>query len=140
VNSELGYAVVNNFEINEKYRKTELEDEPYGGRYSGDKKDEKDKTQREKKEDKSRQLIFDSFMRGIKDFVHRYNELHPEKPITQVNVGTGYNKLKKQIEMYEKATKKLTVPASYSFFDSMRYDQHILYKLDEKENENYTER
>ena len=135
VNSELGYAVINNFELNRGYRQTQTKD-PLGGRYSADAKEQEAKTPKERKEEENRELIFESFMKGIKDFVKRYNELHPENPIKQVNVGTGYSKLKKQVERFERATQKLTVPANYSFYDAMRYDQYILYKQDnEIENE-----
>jgi hypothetical protein len=135
VNSELGYAVINNFELNSGYRQTQVKD-PLGGRYSGDDKEKEAKTPKERKEEENRELIFESFMKGIKDFIKRYNELHPDKPIKQVNTGTGYTKLKKQVERFERATQKLTVPANYSFYDAMRYDQYILYKEDnEIENE-----
>lgn len=135
VNSELGYAVINNFELNSGYRQTQIKD-PFGGRYSGDDKLQEAKTPKERKEEENRELIFESFMKGIKNFVKRYNELHPNNPIKQVNVGTGYSKLKKQVERFERATQKLTVPANYSFYDAMRYDQYILYKQEnEIENE-----
>ncbi len=138
VNSELGYAVVNNFEINKRYRRTQTK-EPLGGRYTGDYKKWKDKTPAERKEDENRDLIFKTFVKGINDFVKRYNELHPDKPLHQVNVGTGYTKLKKQVEQLERANKKLSVPAIYSFFDAMRYDQYIIYK-DKKEEKKEKER
>lgn len=132
LNKELGYMVINNFELNKKYRKTEIKDF-YNGRYSGDMKDDSQKNDKERKEDEKRELIFQTFMRGIMDFVKKYNNLYPDKRIKQVNVGTGYNKLKKQIERFQKETKRLTVPAAYSFLDAMRYDQYILYKEEQGE-------
>lgn len=134
VNSELGYAVINGFELNRGHKQSQKK-QPFGGRYTSDDKSDQEKTPKEKKEEENRELIFEAFMKGITDFVKRYNELHPDNPIKQVNVGTGYNKLKKQVERFERATQKLSVPAEYSFYDAMRHDQYILYKAEDEEKE-----
>ena len=127
-NEELRYCVINDFEINDKYKKTEdRRTDAFGGRYSGDLKEESEKTPTEKVEDKNRALIFDAFIRGIMKFVEEYNLSHPDEPIEQINVGMGYNKLKKQTEMFEKATELLEVPAEYSFADA-QLEQYVLYK------------
>ena len=46
----------------------------------------------------------------------------------------GYNKLKRQVEQFEKASENLTVPADYSFQDASE-EQYILYKRETNEKE-----
>lgn len=113
VNSQSGYAVINEFEINSKYKKHEKE----AGIYS---------TAQNSEQEKTRDLIFDAFMRGIKAFVNKYN-LENEKPIKQVNVGMGFNRLKSQCQRYEKAEKLLKVPEICNFKDTVD-EQHVLFE------------
>ena len=123
VNKKMGYAVINDFELNSEYRKHEL----VVGIYDADPVG---------RSEKDRELIFKAFQRGIKAFVEEYDKQNPDKPLIQVNVGMGYNKLKKQVEMFKRATDNLTVPAEYGFFDAMKSEQYILYYRYDKEIEN----
>lgn len=123
LNKERGYAVVNDFELNEKYRHHEGE----AGRYD---------VQENSSEEQEREMIFKAFQRGLKAFIEEYDRENPSKPIKQVNIGMGYNRLKKQVEKYKKATSNLTVPSEYSFQDAMGNDQHILYERVQKQLEN----
>ena len=118
VNQKYGYAVINDFEINDKFRKDEVLSE---GRYNND-----DYTI-DKLASNQRKMIFDTFIRGIKAFVKEYDIEHPSCPIKKVNVGWGYNRLKKLCEQYEKETERLHVPVAYNFVDSTE-DQYILYE------------
>lgn len=121
VNSDKGYAVINDFEINSKYRK----DETYrSGIY----------VENEAKPGKERELIFKAFMRGVNDFVKAYDIEHPNKPLKQVNVGMGYNRLKLQCERYDIATKNLEIPLSYNFQDAYS-EQRVLYKRSARNNQ-----
>lgn len=130
-NENLGYCVINDFEISDKYKKTEDRgSDSYGGRYTGEFKKEEEKTPTEKEEDKNRQLIYQAFSRGILKFVEEYDKVHPDNPIKQINVGMGYNKLKKQTTALTKATELLTVPMEYSFEDAEE-EQYIFYKRTE---------
>ena len=122
VNKKMGYAVINDFELNSEYRKHEL----VVGIYDADPVG---------RSEKNRELIFKAFQRGIKAFVEEYDKQNPDKPLTQVNVGIGYNKLKKQVEMFKRETDNLTVPAEYGFFDAMKAEQYILYYRYDKEIE-----
>lgn len=122
VNKDKGYAVINDFEINAKYKDHESDDV---GFYDG-KNDSEDA--------KDRDLIFKAFMRGIEAFVKEYDEQNPNKPIKQVNVGLGYNRLQAQCRAYESDTHGLTVPAEYKFNDALD-GQRILYKRDSVKTE-----
>ena len=115
INKQQGYAVINDFELNRKYREHEMD----AGRYSVDENH---------KDEKEREQIFQAYIRGIQAFVEEYNKQNPEKPLKQVNVGMGYNRLKRQIERYEKATRNLSVPFEYSFRDA-EDEQFILYQI-----------
>lgn len=81
-------------------------------------------------------MIFKAFQRGLKAFIEEYDKQNPNKPLQQINIGMGYNKLKKQVERFKKATSNLTVPSEYSFQDAMNNQQYVLYKRIEKEIEN----
>ena len=135
VNQEHGYAVINDFELNEKYKEHEERDDVLGGRYKVDSKQEKDLTDSERKERENRNLIFEAFVRGIEAFAKEYDMQHPDKPLMQVNVGMGYNKLKRNVEKLEMSSKTFAVPAEYGFEDA-ESGQYVLYKRKEKvENE-----
>lgn len=121
LNKDKGYAVINDFELNEKYRKHEREP----GRYSVDK---------DNPEERERELIFKAFQRGLKAFIKEYDTQNPENTLKQINIGMGYNRLKKQVENFKKATSNLQVPAEYNFQDA-KIVQHILYKKAESEKE-----
>ena len=125
VNEKAGYAVINDFELNRKYR----EHERQSGKYD---------VEVDSKDEQEREQIFQTYLRGIQAFVEEYNNQHPDNRLKQINVGTTYNRLKRQIERYEKATENLTVPQEYNFRDA-EYEQYILYQEEqtqEKEIEN----
>lgn len=117
INRKNGYAVINDFELNRKYR----ENENSSGRYDD---------AIDSREEQDREMIFQAYLRGIEAFVKEYDEQNPENPLKQINVGTTYNRLKRQIEKYNRATKCLTVPSAYNFRDA-EYEQYILYKRDD---------
>ncbi len=125
VNIRKGYAVINDFELNQNYRKNEIE---RSGKYYTE-------TESQKKSEYEREQIFETFMRGINAFVEEWDKSHPKNPIKQVNVGNGYNRLKLQCERFEKAksSQLLKVPLSYCFEDA-EFEQFILYKRKEKES------
>lgn len=118
VNEAEGYAVFNDFEINKKYKKHELDSENLGNGFYDVKADDPD--------EKARQMIFETFMRGIRDFVKEYDAEHSGKPIKRVNVGMGYNRLKRQCEKYKVETHNLQVPMDYEFRDAAS-TQRVLY-------------
>ena len=120
VNSQQGYAVFNDFELNQKYREYEND----SGRYAVS-------TDAQKHKEHERDLIFDAIMRGTKAFVKEWDAQHPDNPIQQVNVGMGYNRLKAQCERFKKATRNLSVPSEYSFEDA-KSEQHVLYDRKEE--------
>lgn len=123
VNKEKGYAVINDFEINEKYKNHQ-----HGsGYYNVEETDP---------EEHEREMIFKAFQRGLKAFVQEYDTQNPKNPLTQINVGMGYNRLKKQVERFKKETSNLTVPSEYQFEDAMDNEQYILYQREEKQIEN----
>lgn len=123
INKDRGYAVINDFELNGKYR----DHEESIGRYS---------VEETSPEEQNRELIFKAFQRGLKSFIEEYDKKNPEKPLTQINIGMGYNRLKKQVERFKKATSNLTVPPEYSFHDAMNDEQYILYQREQKQIEN----
>lgn len=125
VNKDRGYAVINDFELNEKYRHHENED--YRGRYD---------VEETSPEEQDREMIFKAFQRGLRAFIEEYGRQNPKKPLTQINIGMGYNRLKRQVEKFKKATSNLTVPSEYSFKDAMTYEQYILYQRVQKQIEN----
>lgn len=123
VNKAKGYAVINDFELNERYR----QHESFSGRYN---------VEETSPEEQEREMIFKAFQRGLKAFVEEYDKQNPEKPLTQINIGMGYNRLKKQVERFKKATSDLIVPPEYSFRDAMTNEQYILYQRTQKQIEN----
>lgn len=135
IDEEHGYGLINDFELNQKYREHENRNDGYGGVYFGDYKEESKLSESEKNQRKERDLIFSAFQRGIFAFVEEYDKQHPDKPLQQINVGMGYNRLKRNVEQFEKATKLLTAPAEYHFEDANQ-EQYILYKREEKEKFN----
>ena len=68
-------------------------------------------------------------------FIEEYDKQNPENPLKQINVGMGYNRLKKQVERFKKATQNLTVPSEYKFQDAMTNEQYVLYQRVEKQIE-----
>ncbi len=123
VNKERGYAVINDFELNETYR----HHESTSGEYTVDAKS---------KEEQERNMIFEAFKRGLRAFIEEYDKENPDKPIQQINVGMGYNRLKRQVKQFKKATSNLSVPTEYKFQDAMTHDQYILYERKENQIEN----
>lgn len=117
-----GYGVINDFELNQSYRNHEGS----SGRYD---------VEPDSKEEQEREMIFKAFRRGLQAFIEKYNKNNPQRPIKQINIGTGYNRLKRQIERFKKATNNLTVPSEYNFQDA-ESQQYILYERNEEEIEN----
>lgn len=122
ISKENGYAVINDFELNEKYRDHEITT----GRYD---------VQADSIQEQERELIFKAFERGLKEFIQEYDIQNPSNPLKQVNVGMGYNRLKKQVERFKKETSNLTVPLEYEFQDAIA-EQYILYEREEIQIEN----
>lgn len=120
VNKKDGYGVINDFEINEKYRKSEEKNEK--GRY---------RVPPTSNQEQEREKIFQAFQRGLKAFIAEYDRQNPTNPLKQVNVGMGYNRLKRQVERLKKATNNLSVPLEYEFKDAEN-EQYILYTREEK--------
>ncbi len=123
INKEEGYAVINDFEINQKYRNREKSP----GKYD---------VEETSSEEQEREMIFKAFQRGLSAFVKEYDRQNPENPLKQINIGMGYNRLKRQVERFKKETSNLSVPREYSFLDAVANEQYILYKREEKEIEN----
>ena len=129
VNKKYGYGVINDFELNRKYkhheRSSEIKYEPDDntGRYD---------VPEDSKEEEERELIFKAFQRGIQAFIEEYDSQNPDNPIKQVNVGKGYNRLKRQVDRFERAIEKLDVPSDYRFWDATENPQYVLYKREEE--------
>ena len=138
VNEEYGYGVFNDFELNEKYREHEDRTDGYGGRYAGDNMKESELSVSQKKQREERDLIFSAFQRGILAFVEEYDSQHPDNPLNQINVGMGYNRLKRNVEKFEEETNLLTVPKEYEFKDAENA-QFILYKREQRKIEKQQE-
>ena len=85
------------------------------------------------------QWIFKAFQRGLKAFIEEYDMQNPQNPLNQINIGMGYNKLKRQVERFKRATNNLTVPAEYNFQDAS-LEQYILYKREQREIQDGEER
>lgn len=109
-----GFAVINDFEINQKYRKHEIKE----GIYIADEQGS---------EEQDRELIYKAFIRGIKAFIEEYDKQNPDNPLKQVNVGYGYNRLKRQVDRLKKSEKNFIVPDRYSFWDALE-EQYIIYE------------
>lgn len=124
VNKDYGYAVINEFELNSNYKKHESESGVYN-------------VENDSKEEQDREMIFKAFQRGIHAFIEEYDSQNPKKPIKQVNIGWGYNRLKKQVGKFEKETFNLRVPSKYGFCDASS-TQYILYKREEKDKDDKT--
>lgn len=116
LNKEIGYGVINDFELNKIYRNHEYEFEH--GKYHVD---------INSKEEEERKMIFKAFQRGLQAFVEKYNQKNPKNPIKQINVGIGCNKLKRQIETFRKESGNLSIPYEYNFQDAEE-EQYILYQ------------
>ena len=115
VNEEHGFGVINDFEIHSKFKKHEMN--LIDGRYN---------VPADSADEKTRQMIFNAFMRGINAFVKEYDSLHENCPIKQINVGMDHNRLKLQTMQFKKENKLLHVPEKYKFADA-RDMQFILY-------------
>ena len=113
VNKEKGYVVINEFDLNAKYKKDEGKD----GYYTSSEFSEASK---------DREAIFQTIMRGLKAFVEEYDKENPEMPIKKVTVGMDLNRLKLQCKRYKSARPVLKVPNEYRFLDAMD-EQRVLY-------------
>lgn len=122
VNKERGYGIINDFELNERYRHHENS----SGRYN---------VGENSREEQERDMIFGAFLRGLQAFIEEYDKQNPDRPLQQINVGMGYNRLKRQVERFKEATSNLSVPVEYGFQDAAS-DQRVLYRRQEKTVEN----
>lgn len=114
IDKKRGYAVINNFELNKKYRQHEQSPiTEYGEEIS--------------EEGKQREEIFRAFQRGLSAFIEEYDSQNPNNPLQQINIGMRPNRLRQQIIRFKKATSNLTVPAEYRFEDASE-EQYILYQ------------
>jgi len=106
VNREKGYAVFNDIEMNRNY---------------GDEMAQNDKSDNEK-----RVKIYKAFKRGVSAFVEKYNENNKDVPITQVNVGWGFNRLKQVIKSFE--IKSEDILEVLDSFQDAKNEQWIVYR------------
>jgi len=106
VNKKKGYAVFNNIELNRKYGNEAMEND--------------------QSDDEKRDKIYKAFKRGVRAFIDKYNEMHPNNPLVQVNIGWGHNKLKQIIKKYEQKSDEI-FPVLDCFEDSID-EQWIVYK------------
>lgn len=91
VNKEEGYAVVDDFEVNEKY----------------------------KGHDEQRQAIYDKAIEGVGAFVNKYNEENTEKPITLVTCGISPNW--GGINEFLRQNPRMNTPLKAPNFDDWKY-------------------
>lgn len=83
INPEENYGVFNNVEVNR--------DIPYN----------------------DYELIYQKYMLAVAEFAEKYNSEHPDKPIEQINVGTGFNDLNGFIRQYNTRSNKILTPINY---------------------------
>lgn len=122
VDKENGYAVFNGFSVALQYKTDEFEDR--AGFYD----DESNRLVA------ARNQIFSAFIRGTYAFVRQYNKENPEAPITKVTVGdSNGNKLRRQLQKFNKLRKPLTVPLWYSFYGA-KDNQYLIYDGEENGN------
>ena len=123
MNRRFGYGVINDFEINSRYKAHE---DVYGDyNVAPGSRDEHE-----------RDMIFQAFMRGINAFIKEYDKQHPEMPVNKIHVGLGANKLRKQCLRYAHPPRKLVVPAYYDFIDAMQ-EQVVLYDREHAKEDEY---
>ena len=119
INPEENYAVINEFDINHRYRRHE--DEMVSGLYN---------VPEDHKHELVRNEIYETFRKAVMCFVEEYNLQNPVEPIIYVTVGVGANKLKRQCSKLPRVA-PLHVPAEYFFMDASN-DQNLFYKSDGK--------
>lgn len=122
INKKRGYVVINDFEMNEKFKAHETQNGYY-------------EVEEGSKEAKEREQIFGAFRRGIAAFVEEYDKQNPNKPIKMVTVGQGYNRLAEQCKKFSSHTANLEVPNEYSFQDAKEEKQIVLYERGKTEQE-----
>lgn len=115
VDKESGYAVFNGFSVALRYKMDEFEDR--AGFYD----DESQKLV------SARNQIFSAFIRGAYAFVREYNKENPDAPIKKVAVGdSNSNKLRLQLQKFNKLKKPLFIPLWYSFYGA-KENQYLIY-------------
>ena len=117
LNEKDRYAVINDFEINEKFKIGQKDGEI--GHYHTNKPSEINA-------DKQRRQIFDAFVRGAEAFAQEFDKTHEGKELLRINVGNGYNRLNYLCEKLPQQKRILHVPKDYCFNDAMDR-QFILY-------------
>lgn len=119
VDKERGYAVFNGYSVALQYKADEFEDR--AGYYDDE----------SKKLVSARDQIFSTFIRGTYAFVRQYNKENPETPITKVAVGdSSGNKLRRQVQKFNKLKKPLSVPLWYGFYGA-KENQYLIYDGEE---------
>ncbi len=122
VNKKQGYAVINDFELNDRYKSHET----YAGVYD---------VPETSPDEQEREKIFEAFQRGLRAFIEEYDRQNPNNPLKQINIGMEFNRLKKQVERLKKASSNLDVPREYDFRDAITREQYILYQRPQKQIE-----
>lgn len=110
VNRSQGYGLFNNVEINTKI------------------KDEKDI-----------EMIYNCYISAVKQFANRYNELYPDNPLMQINVGMNSNDLLAMLEKNHKEEQVLLEGLDFTPFGKInqlhsgdwKYNQRVLWKNEE---------
>ena len=129
-----GCVLLNSFDMNEKYRKHEKIKKNQDNTLSGTPEDEgRYDVPLEHKDEQKREGIFQAFQRGIKAFVQEYAKQHPQNPVKQVRVVWKHNRLKRQVEQFEKVAgyERWNFADAYDFQDAERV-QFILYDREKR--------
>lgn len=112
VNRSQGYALFNTFEKDVSYSMSKVEE-----------------------------MIYETFIRGVKDFVIKYNDQNKEVPITRVNIGSNSNSLYEIFEKRHVKTEDVLAGVHFSLYGirEKRYDgdwekngQYIILDLKDK--------
>ena len=124
-----GFVLLNSFDMDEKYRKHEKIKKNSDNTFSGTPEDEgRYDVPHEHKDEHEREEIFRAFQRGINAFVQEYDKQYPQNPVKQVRVGWKHNRLKRQVEQFERVLgyERWIFADGYDFQDAERV-QFILY-------------
>lgn len=113
-----GEAIINSFEINYKYKRHM---QKIQGFYDV-KPSHPDEIERE--------YIFKAFKRAVNAFAKQYDLENPTRPLKEVIVGDGYNKLKRQTHALKQRREHFVVPPKY-YFNDAGDAQFILYEREE---------
>ena len=123
VNEKERFAVFNDFELNEQYKRFEVDDDC--GYYRTD-------TPAGKELENERNAIFAAFMRGVHAFAAEFERTTGQK-LLRVHVGGGYNRLKAQCAACGQAEKALEIPKELGFQDA-EAKQFVLYDVEKRQD------